>query len=915
MNDEKLDGETNSEEKKSKNAGGEEQTGTFGLPADLESTLDTGASGGAGGTSAERKTIGPYVLLKKLGEGGMGQVWLAEQTVPVTRKVALKLIRGGMYDDAVVQRFESERQSLAVMNHPAIAKVFDAGSTKDGQPYFAMEYVDGQTIARYCDSKKLKIRERLELFIKVCEGVQHAHQKAIIHRDLKPSNILVVEVDEKATPRIIDFGIAKAITSQANAEETMFTRAGALVGTPGYMSPEQADSTVVDVDTRTDVYSLGVVLYQLLTGLLPFDEEGGTRKSIQEMLRQLREDDPPSPSTKVNTEKKTGTAVAESRGTEPKHLVKELRGDLDWITMKALEKDRARRYESASELAADIRRYLGNEPVLARPASSVYRLKKYVQRHRVGVAMAGVIAALLVASAVAQTVQLRRVTRERDRANRITDFMTRMFAVSQPSEARGNTVTAREILDQASSGVEHELTQDPQLQAQMMATMATVYGGLGLYTRAESLVTRSMEIRSRILGPEDPDTLSAKSDLGIFLYDEGRYPEAEKLQRELLEERRRVLGPEDEYTLGTILNIAILLDREGHYAEAEKLDRETLATCERVLPPGDRLIIYFRNNLPATLEHQGRYAEAEKFVRETLEVRRRTLGPDHPDTISSMYGLANLLQYQAHYAEAEKVQRETLALDRKVLGPEHSATIATLDALGLTLEREGQDAEAEKVILEALELRRRVFGAENAETLSTINNLGILYEHEGRYAESEKIHREMLEVRTRVLGPDHPETLMSALNLAGVLEREGKFAEAEKVGVETLEVQRRKLGPEHPDTLAAMTNLGVTYLDEHKYAEAEKLQREALALNQKVLGPDHPNTGATWYNLGCLLAREGKRAEALATLRQSVDHGLTPMVIAGIEQDTDLVSLHGDPRFAAFVKYAKAHAAAAQKRN
>jgi non-specific serine/threonine protein kinase/serine/threonine-protein kinase len=385
--------------------------------------------------SVQQTSLGPYRLLQKLGEGGMGREWLAEQTAPVRRRVALKLIKAGMYDDAVLKRFASERQSLAILDHPSIAKVFDAGTTPDGQPYFVMEYVPGVPVTDYCDQKRLNIRERLALFIKVCEGVQHAHTKAIIHRDLKPANILVNEVDGKPLPRIIDFGLAKATTSLA-PDESMLTRLGAFVGTPGYMSPEQADTSLQDVDTRTDVYSLGVILYVLLTGSLPFD----SKKNIHEVLRQVREDEPPRPSTKIAADKESSTGSAQNRGSEPRHLAKLLRGDLDWITMKALEKDRTRRYGTPSELAADITRYLRHEPVVARPASTGYRLHKYARRHRIAVAVAAGLIAMLAAFAVAQRVQLQRTrlerdraNRERDRATRITDFMTGMFQVSDPS--------------------------------------------------------------------------------------------------------------------------------------------------------------------------------------------------------------------------------------------------------------------------------------------------------------------------------------------------------------------------------------------------------------------------------------------------------------------------------------------------
>ncbi|MFY9529154.1 MAG: serine/threonine-protein kinase, partial [Candidatus Acidiferrales bacterium] len=459
---------------------------------DADATLDTAASGtpAADRGATEPKSIGPYRLVQKLGEGGMGQVWLAEQTAPLRRQVALKLIRAGMYDDALLQRFQSERQSLAIMDHPSIAKVFDAGATPDGQPFFVMEYVQGISITTYCDQKRLKIRERLELFIKVCEGVQHAHQKAIIHRDLKPANILVVEVDSKPTPRIIDFGLAKATTPEA-AGESMFTQGGGFVGTPAYMSPEQADPGVQGIDTRTDVYSLGVILYELLTGSLPFDTNKWQKQPLHEVLRQLREEDPPRPSTKIGTEKESSSAMAEMRSTEPKQLASLLRGDLDWITMKALEKDRARRYGTPSELAADLLRYLNHEPIVARAASAGYRLQKYVRRHRVGVAVVAVIAGLLIAFAGVQGAQLRRITRERDRANRITDFMTSMFKVSDPSEARGNSVTAREILDKASKDAGAGLAKDPELQAQMMNVMGRVYTNLGLYPHAQSLVEQA----------------------------------------------------------------------------------------------------------------------------------------------------------------------------------------------------------------------------------------------------------------------------------------------------------------------------------------------------------------------------------------------------------------------------------------
>ena len=643
------------------------------------------------------RIIGPYRLEKELGTGGMGQVWLAEQTEPVQRWIALKLIKAGMYDSTLVARFLSERQSLALMNHPAIAKVFDAGTTATGQPYFAMEYVDGPSISAYCDEKRLDVRARLRIFLQVCEGVQHAHQKAIIHRDLKPSNILVVEVDGKPTPRIIDFGLAKS-AAPALADQTLLTQMGAFLGTPGYISPEQADPSVEDIDTRTDVYSLGVILYELLTGFLPFDPQHWKKRRLDEVLREIRETDPPRPSTKVSTSK---NALA-TRGQEARQLARLLRGDLDWVTLKALERDRERRYSSPSDLAADIERYLDNRPVTARPAGRQYRLRKYIRRNRIAVAVCAGALALLIAFAATQSIQLRRVKRERDRADRITRFMSGMFKVSDPTEGRGNKVTAREILDKGAQQIRTELTGDPELQAELMQVMGRVYTDLGLLRRAQPLLESSVATRRRVLGNDDPKTLVSMDDLAWLLDQDGHAKEAVKLQEESLAIRRRVQGSDHKDVRKSISNLAVFLADAGRFQEAEKLDEESLATELRIVGPGNLETLTSKSNLAADYLRDGRYQEARTLLSEALNQERRSLGPNHPLTLASMNNLAFVLLRLGQYADAEKLQLDTREVQRQVLGPDHPETAGSTYNLALMAERQGQRDEALSLLREAI---------------------------------------------------------------------------------------------------------------------------------------------------------------------------------------------------------------------
>ena len=821
------------------------------------------------------QSIGPYRLVQRIGVGGMGEVWRAEQTAPFHRTVALKLIKAGMDTRAALARFESERQALALMEHPNIARVFDAGATPEGRPYFVMECVPGLPITAYCDSHRLTIYDRLVLFTQVCEGVQHAHQKAIIHRDLKPSNVLVTEVDGKPVPKIIDFGLAKA-TGPRLSQATLYTEAGGVVGTPDYMSPEQADSSEGNIDTRTDVYSLGVILYEMLVGALPYSSRSSSA-GTPAMLDKIRGEEPTLPSSKLKAMGESSHDSAAKRQEEPHALRRHLRGELDWIAMKALAKERSRRYGSPSELSADIRRYLNNEPVLAGPPSTTYRAGKFIRRHRfgVGVAAAGVI--LLLAFAVTMAMQARRIAQERDRANReaaasarVTDFMTRMFKVSDPGQARGNSITAREILDNASNEIDPGLASDPQLQARMMNVMGAVYENLGLFAQAEPLFRRALEIRRRTLGDKNKDTLQSMYNLAEVLTWTGRAAEADKLCRESFEARKSVLGPEHRDTLTSMSWLAWILFIEGRYPEAEKLDRDTVEIARRVLGSQDSVTLSAISRLGTVLSEEGKYPESEAMLRQVLEERRQVLGFENPDTLASANNLANLLR------------------------------------------NEGKNAESEKLDSDTLPIYRRVFGSDNPKTLIVVENLALAVKNQGRYVEAEHLERDALEMERKKFGPDNRSTLITMSNLAETLTQEGQYFEAEQLLRQAIDGKRRTLGPQHRSLLNSMESLGDVLKKERRYADAEQTYRQVLDARTHVLGADSPETANTAYGLADVLALEGKRDEAFTNLQFALGHAPNPEMRNGLENDADLKPLHGDARFTALLPTARQSAAAPQ---
>jgi eukaryotic-like serine/threonine-protein kinase len=693
--------------------------------------------------SGEREAaivLGPYRLHQRLGEGGMGEVWLAQQAEPVRRQVAVKILKAGMDSARVIARFEAERQTLAVMDHPCIAKVLDAGTTTGGRPYFVMEYVRGESIIAFCDRTRLSLRARLELFIQLCEGIQHAHHKGIIHRDLKPSNVLVCLVDDRPVPRIIDFGIAKAM-AQPFHDGSLFTELGILVGTPEYMSPEQA-SMSADVDTRSDVYSLGVLLYELLTGRLPFSRDTFRRGGLDDIRRTIQEAEAPRPSTCVKAAAGDLQTIAANRQIAAAKLPGMLRGDLDWITMKALEKDRVRRYATANALAMDVRHYLEHEPVSAGPPTAMYRARKFAARHRAAMAAISSVAALLVMFAVVMALQARRIARERDRANQeaatarqVSDFLVGLFKVSDPSEARGNSLTAREILERGSGQIEKGLHDQPAVQAKLQATIGRVYTGLGLYAEAQPLLEHALGTQRRVSG-EDLETLATAHDLANVYWYRGNFAEAEPLYRAVIQQRARILGENHPDTLRASFDLASIFLSRQEWGEFERLAQDTLKRQRRALGDTHLDTVASVNNLEVFYYRRGRFADAEPLAVEVFQTRRRVLGDDHPDTLRALHNLATLEAALGHYAEAERLYLEGIEKKRRILGPEHPDTCRTYFRLSEMYLTQGRFNDAESAALSAYRGFASRLGSQHADTRQTIEQLAAIYEATSRPADA-----------------------------------------------------------------------------------------------------------------------------------------------------------------------------------
>jgi serine/threonine protein kinase/tetratricopeptide (TPR) repeat protein len=772
--------------------------------------------------------LGPYKLLQSIGQGGMGAVWMAQQQEPVRRLVALKVMRVGLDSAQAAARFEAERQALALMDHPNIAKVLDGGTTADGRPYFVMELVKGTPITRYCDEHRLTLRQRLELFIPVCQALQHAHQKGIIHRDVKPSNVLVAPYDGTPVVKVIDFGVAKA-TGSPLTERTLYTEFGTVVGTLEYMSPEQAELNNQDIDTRSDVYSLGVLLYELLTGTTPLTADRLKKSALLELLRAIREEEPPRPSTRLTDSKESLPSISAQRQTEPAKLRQLLRSELDWIVMKALEKDRNRRYETANSFAQDVQRYLAGEPVQAVPPSATYRLRKFARKHRVALTTATMIALLLVAGVAVSTWQAVRAMQAEGEAQQAA----RQALEAQQAEAvrADGEKKAKEKAQAAAAAEQKALAQAQKRLAQLEKgneILGSIFADLDIRkvkageepleaVLARRLVKAAAQLEGESVG--EPEAVAAMQDrLGTSLLSLGFAPEAIPLLEKARATRQAKLGPDHPDTLLSMNNLAL------GYQAAKQLDK--------ALP----------------------------LFEETLRLSKARLGPDHPDTVSSMGNLATAYQAADRMDKALPLLEKTLELRKAQLGPDHPATLGSMNNLGEGYRAAGRLDKALPLFEEALRLSRATQGSDHLHTLGVMNNLADAYRADGQLNKALPLSEEALKLSRAKLGPDHPVTLICMGNLGMCYRAARALDKALPLLEETLRLSRARLGPDHPDTLIGMNNLGLCYRSARQPDKALPLFEEALRLGKARLGPDHPDTLAFMANLA-KTHLEGKHPE------------------------------------------------------
>jgi serine/threonine protein kinase/tetratricopeptide (TPR) repeat protein len=789
--------------------------------------------------------IGPYRVTRLVGRGGMGAVYEAERDdEQFHQKVAIKLIKRGMDTDFVRNRFLRERQILASLDHPHIARLLDGGATADGLPYFVMEFVAGEPITDYCRRHRLSVNERLKLFRKVCSAVQHAHGKLVIHRDLKPSNILITE---DGAPKLLDFGIAKLLSPDAGEALTRTENALRLM-TPEYASPEQARGQAGA--TTTDVYSLGVVLYELLTGRRPHEFRTYSPAEIERTVRDTAIEEPSKVAGRM-----TGPLTGLSRS---------LAGDLDNIVLTAMRKEPERRYQSVEQFSEDIRRYLAGMPVMARKDTFGYRSGKFVRRHKAGVA----ILALLEILAVVMTIQAARIARERDRANQeaataraVTESLVAMFEVADPGKTRGNVITARELLDQGAERVVRELKQQPVVQAKLLDTIGQLYQSIGIRDRAQPLLEEALKLRRQALGPEHLDVATSLSHLGEVANLKGDYARSELLLREAFKLRRKLLGKEHADVAESLDNLGAFLLNQGNFNEAESLLREALVMRRKLFGAEHKDVAESLTNLGRLMLDTDKLKEAESLYRQALGMRRKLFGPEHPLVASCLMELGVILVKQGDSKEAETLSREALSMNRKLFGEGHPSVTLSLVYLAIVLKKLGKYDEAEQLLRQELAQQRQLFG-ENYSFLITMRNLAKLLQDKGSYREAGALYREALIRGRKLSGDAHQSVGWNLHDLAVLLYLEGQYAEAEKTERQAIDIFQKSFKPDQWWIRRSRSHLGACLVKLNRYPEAEEQLLPAYAGLKATFGEQNEDTRKTVSHLIELYEAWGKSEKA-----------------------------------------------------
>lgn len=844
----------------------------------LKLVADDRAPGGQEGGQEESRRLGPYRLLRKIGSGGMGTVYLARrEDEHYERDVAIKVLRSGLASTEAVHRFIAERQILARLEHPNIARLYDGGSTEDGRPYLVMELIEGVPVDEYCDRHRLTVNQRLTLFQKICAAVQYAHQNLLVHRDLKPGNILVTPEGE---PKLLDFGIAKRLTPETDGALDE-TRTGLRLLTPSYASPEQVRGEAIT--TASDVYSLGVVLYELLTGRRPSQFSAEPPYDIE---RAICEQEPERPSVAlVRPVPPDAEEIAHARRTGPQTLARRLRGDLDNIVLMALRKEPQRRYGSAAQLALDLDKHLQDLPVTARPDTLRYRTRKLVRRHRaafVGLAAMILLVAGFVASLIAQGRQL---AQERDKARYALSFLVDTFQQADPYRTRGEDLTAREILDQGAARISRELTGQPDVQAAVMDAIGTVDLGLGRYEAAEPLLTQALALRRQVFGPdslevaeslehlaqlrnERSDMVGAETHLrqalairrrrqgddhivvartlnklGETLVNKGAVPqdapEIEAVHREALDIARRVEGPGGLTVAETLFALAQFHRAAGDYQKAESLFLEGLAIERKTLGDRDPRFHRDQTRLGDIMIDAGKLREAEALLRPLLKAQREILGREHPDTQTTLMNLAVSLDLQGRCVESEPLHREMVALARAQYGPEHWRVASALCGLANNLEGQTRSPEAIPLYEEALAIRRRTLGEQDWQVAQILLLLAQLHRYGKNYSQGLELAHQAREIFTLAEGPDHPHVAHAWREIGRNYQAQKRYKEAEPFLRRSLDIRLRRLEPRHPDLAKAQISMARCLIPQGRYDEAIPLLREADITFTKVYGPEH----------------------------------------------------------------------------